>query len=312
MSSGSRIGTYLVPETIPGETPASPEWETLRLTGTTLSPNVSTETSSEIRESRMNGGGIITSLDYSGDLSGEFSAVTFDKLLQAAFYGTWEADTPSVGSSQLAIGTDRHTFSVVKAFKDIGVYATFKGVHIGSMNLEIPEEGKVTCTFTGMGLGYEDGTTDPTATGTITPQTSTVPMGSATSVGDILVDGATLAGEACISALTLSIDNTPQVQRCLGKAGPGAIIATTANVTGSMTMAWSQAAWNQWKKMLTREAIGVSFPLSDAAGNEYLFTLPEVEIDGDLPDGGNESIVQVELNWTAKNTPITVTRTLAP
>ncbi len=78
-----------------------------------------------------------------------------------------------------------------------------------------------------------------------------------------------------------------------------------------MTMAWSQAAWNQWKKMLTREAIGISFPLNDAAGNEYLFELPSVEIDGELPDGGNEDIVQVELNYTAKNTPITVTRTLA-
>jgi hypothetical protein len=135
-------------------------------------------------------------------------------------------------------------------------------------------------------------------------------MGSATSVGDILVDGATLAGEACISALSMSIDSTMKTQRCLGKTGPGALIATSANVSGSLTMAWSKAAWNQWKKMLTREAIAVSFPLTDAAGNSYTFELPEIEIDGELPDGGNEDIVQVSLNYNAKNTPIKVTRVL--
>ncbi|KJZ03097.1 prophage PSSB64-02, partial [Halomonas sp. S2151] len=48
-----------------------------------------------------------------------------------------------------------------------------------------------------------------------------------------------------------------------------------------------------------------------AAGNEYTFELPEIEIDGELPDGGNEDIVQVSLNYTAKNTPIKVTRSLA-
>ncbi|MGQ7247597.1 phage tail tube protein [Halomonas sp. V046] len=304
MSSGSQIATYLAPESTPGETPDPATWDTLRLTGNTLTPNVSTEVSAEVRETRMQGGGIITSLDYSGDLAGEMSAGTFDKLLEAAFYGTWTTDV-------LEIGADRHTFTIVKAFKDVGIYSTFKGVHIGAMQLDIPEEGKVTCSFTGMGLGYEDGETDPTAAGTVNPQTTTVAMGSATSVGDILVDGATLAGEACISALSMSIDNTLKTQRCLGKDGPGALIATSANVSGSLTMAWGKAAWNQWKKMLTREAIGVSFPLSDAAGNEYTFELPEIEIDGELPDGGNEDIVQVTLNYTAKNTPIKVTRSLA-
>nr|WP_262983742.1 phage tail tube protein [Halomonas elongata] len=184
-------------------------------------------------------------------------------------------------------------------------------MHISSMQLEIPEEGKITCTFSTMGLGYKDGNTDPTASGTVNSQTSTVPMGSATSVGDVLVDGQVMAGTACISSLSLTVDNTMQTQRCLGKQGPGALIATTAAITGSLTMAWSQAAWTHWKKMMTRESLGISFPLSDAAGNEYLFELPQIEIDGDLPDGGSEDIVQVSLDFTAKNTPITVTRTLA-
>ena len=300
MSSGAQIITYLVPETVPGETPALPEWQTLRLTGNTLSPNVNVEQSNEIRDTRMSGGGIITSLDYQGDLNYEFSADTFDDLLEAAFYGTWDNDV-------LEVGSDRHTFTIVKGYKDIDVWTTFTGVHIGQMSLEIPEEGRITGTFTAMGLGYEDADTNPTTGDTINPPTTTLPMGSATSVGDIEIDDTPLAGSACISAMTLNIDNTMQVQRCLGKAGPGALIATRANITGTVTMAWSQQAWTIWKNMLTREAVKLTFPLTDGV-NTYLFEIPEAELDGDLPDGGNEDIVQVELNLMAKNTPVKVTR----
>ena len=74
MSSGSQIVSYLVAETTPGVTPTNPAWDTLRLTGNSMTPNVSTETSEEIRADRMAGGSIITSLDYQGDLSAEFSA----------------------------------------------------------------------------------------------------------------------------------------------------------------------------------------------------------------------------------------------
>lgn len=311
MSSGSQIVTYIVSETTPGETPATPIYDTLRLTGNSMTPTVSTEQSDEIRADRMSGGGIITSLDYQGDLSFEMSAETFDDLLEAAFYGTWQADTPTVGSDTLEVGSTRNTFTVAKGYKDIGVWATFRGVHVGSMSLEIPEEGKVTGSFTCMALSSEDGTVDPTDGETINPATTTVPMGSATSIGDITIDDQSLAGEACISAMSLSMDNTMQIQRCLGKAGPGALIATRANITGSITVAWSADSYDIWKNTLTRDAIKIVFPLTDAAGNEYVFEIPQAEVDGDLPDAGNEELVQIELNITAKNQPIKVVRTLA-
>ncbi len=64
--------------------------------------------------------------------------------------------------------------------------------------------------------------------------------------------------------------------------------------------------------MLTREAVGIVFPLEDAAGNSYTFEIPQAELDGALPDGGNEEIVEVPLDFTAKLTPVKVTRVLAP
>lgn len=306
MSSGAKIQTKIVEETTPGETPSPAEWDFLRLTSNTLSPNVGTETSSEIRDSRMGSGSIITSLDYSGELGFEFSALTFDKLLAAAFFGDWDE------GGVLAIGDTRHTFSVQKAYKDVNVYHLFRGLHVGSMSLDIPEEGIVTGSFALAGLGYEDATTDFT-TGvddTTNPATGTIAMGSANSVGTITIDGTSLEGTACISALSMEINNNLQVQRCLGQAGPGAQIETQAAITGSITLAWSAASYQIWKKMFTRAFIDIVFPLTDGT-NTYEFRIPKAEVDGELPDAGNEDIVQVQLNYIAKVDPVTVTRTPA-
>jgi hypothetical protein len=303
MSSGNRVVTYYTEETTIGETPAIPTWETLRFTENAMTPTVNTSASDEIRADRMRGNSTIDSIDYSGDIGVEFSAGTFDTLLAGAFYSDWVAD-------ELTIGTTEKSFTFVKGYADVNTWHTFTGVHIGTLSLDVPEEGKITMTFGTMGMGYEDATTDPTSGDTINPATTTVALGSGTGVGEVLVDGVSLAGSACISALTLELDNTIQTQRCLGKVGPGALRATTAAVTGTVTMAWSSAALTQWQKTFTRESIAIVLPLEDSAGNSYTLTLPEVEIDGDLPTGSLEDIIQVELNYTARNTPISITRSL--
>lgn len=304
MSSGNRVVTYYTPETTVGTTPEAPTWATLRFTSNAMTPTVNTSASDEIRSGRMRGNSTIDSIDYSGDIGVEFSAGSFDDLLAGAFYNDWATDV-------LTIGTTEKSFTFVKGYADVSTWHTFTGVHISTMSLDIPEEGKITATFGTMGMGYEGSLTNPTTGDTITPATTTVAIGTGNGVGDVLVDGVSLAGEACISAMTLELDNTIQAQRCLGKAGPGALRATTAAITGSLTMAWSQAGYAQWQKTFTREAIAIVMPLVDSAGNEYTITLPEVEIDGDLPEGGLEDLIQVELNYTARNTPIYITRSLA-
>jgi hypothetical protein len=383
MSSGSRIRTLLAEELTPGTTPDPATWDALRLTGNTLTPAINTEQSSEVRDSRMGSGGIITSQNYTGDLSYEFSARTFDKLLPAAFFSpdwaadqsvtsigisadatdnslndtagldifqpgeliriagfttaanngfatvvsasatkivvtgitlTTEAAGPSVtldNGDKVGIGATRHTFSAIKKYSDIDVFAIFRGLHVGSMSLDIPEEGVITGAFSLAGLSGETAQTDFVgALDTTNAATSTVSMGSATNVGTITIDGSSLAGSACISAMTMELSNNLQVQRCLGQAGPGAQIETQASVTGQITMAWSPDAYAIWQNMITRKAIDIIFPLI-AGGDAYTFRIPQAEVDGELPDGSNEDIVQVALNYTAKIDPVTCHRMLA-
>ncbi|MFK2910803.1 phage tail tube protein [Pseudomonas sp. 3HC3] len=300
MSSGAQVTSYMITELSPGVTPATGAWDTLRLTGNTLSPTVNTQVSDEITDSRISQGSVVSSADIQGDLVGELSYGTFDKLLEAAFYGTWTGDVLTVGST-------RRTFTVAKNFNDVSVYTLFRGMHVSVFALDIPSDGKITATFSLAGLDYSDG--DTSTVGTINPPTTT-PFMSNLNIGNISVDGASLEGIACVSALTVNLDNSLQAQRCIGsgKLGPGAQIATEAAITGTITLAWSNRAWQIWKNTFSRKTIEVEFPITDSLGNRYDLSFPALEVDGDLPNGGKRDLIEVTLNWTVSKQAPTITR----
>ncbi|MDG9811121.1 phage tail tube protein [Pseudomonas juntendi] len=300
MSSGARVTSYLISETTPGLTPDTGAWDTLRLTSNTLSPTVNTQVSDEITESRISQGSVASSADIQGDLVGELSYGSFDKLLEAAFYGTWTGDV-------LTVGDTRRTFSIAKNFNDVSVYTLFRGMHVSVFALDIPSDGKITATFSLAGLDYADGDTSTVLS--INPPTDS-PFMSNLNVGTITVDGQSLEGVACVSALTINLDNSLQAQRCIGnsKLGPGAQIATEAAITGTVTLAWSSRAWQIWKNTFTRKTIALEFPITDSLGNRYDLSFPAIEVDGDLPNGGKRDLIEVTLNWTVAKQAPTITR----
>lgn len=299
MSSGAKVVSHIIAEVTPGVTPTG-TWDTLRLTGNALTPTVNTEVSDEITDTRLSQGSVATSIDIGGDLTAEFSFGSFDQLLEAAFYGNWTGNVLSVGDT-------RRTFSIAKGYNDVGVYGVFKGAHVSTFALDIPSEGKVTATFNMACLDYTDGDT-PIVVSPNAP--TTTPFLSNNNIGTIRVNGQSLEGVACVSAMTVNLDNSLQTQRCLGsdRLGPGAHIATEAAVTGSITLAWSKRAWEIWKNTFTRTPIAVVFPITDSLGNEYIFNFPAVEVDGELPNGGKRDLIEVTLNYTVAKVSPTITR----
>lgn len=303
MSSGAKVVSHIIKEVTPGVTPTG-TWDTLRLTGNALTPTVNVAVSDEITDSRISQGSVATSTDIGGDLTAEFSFGSFDQLLEAAFYGTWTGDVLSVGDT-------RNTFSIAKGYSDVGVYSVFKGSHVSTFALDIPSDGKVTATFNMACLDYAD-SEDPIVVSPSAP--TTTPFLSNNNVGTVMVDGENLEGQACVSAMTINLDNSLQAQRCIGntKLGPGAQIATEAAITGTITLAWSKRAWEIWKKTFTRLPISVVFPITDALGNKYTFNFPAVEVDGELPSGGKRDLIEVTLNYTVAKISPTITRLVSP
>ncbi|SDQ68667.1 Ig-like domain (group 2) [Pseudomonas sp. UC 17F4] len=299
MSSGAKVVSHIIKEVAPGVTPTG-TWDTLRLTGNALTPTVNTQASDEITDTRLSQGSVATSIDIGGDLTAELSFGSFDQLLEAAFYGTWTGDVLSVGDT-------RRTFSIAKGYEDIGVYGVFKGAHVSTFALDIPSDGKITATFNMACLDYEDSETSIV----VSPNApTTTPFLSNNNVGTILVNGQSLEGVACVSAMSVNLDNSLQTQRCLGseRLGPGAHIATEAAITGSITLAWSKRAWEIWKNTFSRAPIAVVFPITDSLGNKYTFNFPAVEVDGELPNGGKRDLIEVTLNYTVAKLSPTITR----
>ena len=205
------------------------------------------------------------------------------------------------------MGCSRRTVSIAKNCNDVSVYTLCRGMNVSVCALDIPSDGKITATFSLAGLDYSDG--DTSTVGTINPPTTT-PFMSNLNIGSISVDGQSLEGIACVSALTVNLDNSLQAQRCIGsgRLGPGAQIATEAAITGTITLAWSNRAWQIWKNTFSRKTIAVAFPITDSLGNRYDLSFPALEVDGDLPSGGKRDLIEVTLNWTVSKLAPTITR----
>ena len=308
MSSGSREIIAYAKETVIGTTPSPFLRTSLPFTDTSLNAAVTKEDSTTKLASRLAQAGTITSVDYTGDINAEFRFGVFDDMIAAAAFNTWTVDTPDVDSDQLVFGGDlRQTFSVLRGYTDINNYHTFRGMHVNTWNLSIPETGVVTTTFGLIGLGRTPSSVAPT--GTVTNPTLTDPF-SSISVTDIQIDGVTTVGVACITAFDFTWDNSMQIQRCLGQGlNIGKIIETLANGSGSFTMAWSTKGAELYEKQFTNTPLRLTVTLVDGVGNKYVLNLPKIEVTGELPTGSNTDILSASYEYRTIEQSPTLTRT---
>ena len=311
MSSGSKQLVHITKETVNGTTPSPFARSVIPFTEITLDAAATKEDSNSILDSRLAQKGAVTGVEYAGDLNSEWRFGVFDDLIAAAAFNNWQADTPVIDQDTLTFGgTTRQSFSVLRGYADINNYHTFRGVHVNTVNISIPEQGLVTIGFGLMGKGRTVASSLPA--GTVTTPTLT-PTFSNVSVGDILIDGVSQVGVACITAFDFTWDNTMQVQRCLGAGlDIGALIETMANGTGSFTAAWSTGAAANYEKQFTNTTIGLQVIIKDSSNNEYVLTLPKVEITASLPSGGNSDILQASFEYRVVEQAPTLVRKPTP
>ena len=112
MTDTNRVSLYLLEETTWGTTPSSGAWETLRFTGESLTLNVDTANSAEIRSDRNIEDIIRTGENVSGDINFEFSHETFDSLLEGLMMS-------SFSSNALVNGTTLKSYSIEKKFEEL-------------------------------------------------------------------------------------------------------------------------------------------------------------------------------------------------
>lgn len=145
IASGANHGLRYIEETTPGTTPVSPRMVELNHNSCSLTLSRDTFTANALRPDRQ-----IpfhrTGVDkVSGDVAFDLVSGEYDPFLQAALAGNWNENV-------LDAGTAVHAFTLERAFKNIGQYATYTGCFVNQLSLSIKPNEMITGTFSFVGL----------------------------------------------------------------------------------------------------------------------------------------------------------------
>lgn len=285
MSSGARVVSAY----------AKQSDKTLPLTGWKILPNITNglTVSTELTNSEMLSGGrigkagMVTSATVQGDIETEMMFGAYDDLLAGAFWNDWSGKT-------LSIGTTKHQFAISKDFTDINVNHAFLGCVVSSFGLTVDTSSLIKMKFGMTGIGYQESKTESFAK-TPTPTPDTV-KASGLSIGEIKVDGTKL--DVCVESFSLDIDNQTEVQKCLGdNIYGGNVLAMLANISGSMTIAYSQKAHDIITNQLTGQTLSLEVPIK-FGDNQYVIKIPKFQVSGEIPSPSGTDLVTVDVNYT--------------
>lgn len=113
MADASRVQLLIATETNFAESPVSTAMNKLRLTKESLKHRNETAVSEEIRSDRSRSDLILVGTGTEGNVEGEFSALSFDMLIEAALCGIWS--TTSDGNFSDGVGNGSTTFTSATA-----------------------------------------------------------------------------------------------------------------------------------------------------------------------------------------------------
>lgn len=303
MANGSRHSMRYVAETVYGQTPATPAFKMIRHTGTTLGLSKESLQSEELRDDRQIADFRHGAYQVGGDINIELSYGSFDELLEAVLLGTWEVDSPVVGTDRLKAGVTRRSFTIERFFGDILTadkpYHRFTGVELNTLSLAINANAMITGSFGVLGQNMVTATT-AIAGATYAPATTTSPLDSFT--GTLNEAGTPIA---VITEISLSIENGLEARYVVGSKQSIRPSIGRSNVTGQVTAYFENSALLD--KFINETESNIMFELPDGAGNKYTFTLPRIKYTGGQPDVDGEGPITLAMPFQALLDPITDT-----
>ncbi|HCT5473547.1 TPA: hypothetical protein OT121_003422, partial [Escherichia coli] len=147
MSSGAKVISAFIRETVAGTTPASGDWSLLKRTSWGVKPTQNKSENNEIGGSRMAQGATPGTVDVGGDVGTKFRWGQHDDFLASCFGAEWSGDS-------LTMGNERITFSLATYASDVGIASVVRGAQVGSWKMQIPNDGDITATVTFAGLDW--------------------------------------------------------------------------------------------------------------------------------------------------------------
>jgi len=203
-------------------------------------------------------------------------------------------------------GTTLNSFTFEEQYQDVAnAFMVYRGVVLGSLNINIATEAIITGTFGDMASGVPIGSTDPAVERLTATVGDGTPTAAATNAITNAVDNvySVREGDAetsmLISGLSFTINNSLRNIPVVGHLGPAAINLGTLQVTGQTTAYYGTNGLAIVDKLLDDTASKNSFRVEDAAGNAYIFSVPQLKYTGGTPEMGSlDTDVPINLAFT--------------
>jgi hypothetical protein len=168
----------------------------------------------------------------------------------------------------------------------------YRGQVLGSMAVNVAPGSILTGSFGDTLGGVPIGATDPavervTATvgdGSPTAAATNAVLNGVDNVYQVSEGGA--ATSMIISGLTLNFNNSLRNLPAVGHLGPADVNLGTVQVTGQMSAYFGTNALAIIDKMLGDTASDHSFRVTDASGNTYIFSVPQLKYTSGSPEMG--------------------------
>lgn len=288
MSGTSQTRVALIEESTWGVTPATPTWETMRITGESMKPNINNVKSNEIRADRNVPDLIQVGSAAGGQIDGELSYGSFDALLESLLYGAWT-------SNVLKNGVTEKSFTIEKTFETGGTdqYHRYAGSIVDSLDLSMAVDSIVTASFNVLCKGVSSAQAE-IASSTYNAANSNDVINAASNFASLAITGAT---SPALLSLDLNIQNNLAQQRQLGSLDARGIRNGRFEVTGSLEAYFENE--ELFEMFLAGTATDLTFKLGGASSKNYVIDLPNLKFEtGEVVAGGNDQDLVIPLTFT--------------
>jgi hypothetical protein len=292
LASGSRLQLGYVPEVTPGTTPATPTLKLLRVKSHTLGLERGQMQSAELRGDRQIADFRLGMRSVKGDIDCEFSATTFDDMIEAAMGGTWTTNV-------LKAGTLLRSFSIEAGHLDISQYRLFKGCMVDKLSLGIKPNSIMDMKMSILGMDEAVSSTTAasatTAAGTSSPVDGNNPL-------CIIQEGGTAL--AIITGVDLTLENSSKALDAIGSNKAAGITMGRSKLTGTVTAYVPDMTL--YSKYVNETNSTLSVAVSDGT-HSYTFLIPKLKYTGAKIDVSNEDALVQTLPFIGLYDPTTGT-----
>lgn len=300
-----------VRETTYGETPATPAFKVVRLTGESLNFTPTTTTSAGMNPQRSVEDSILTGGAVAGSINFELAKEAwFEEFLSGAMCSEWDTDS-------LVVGKKLISFTVEKTFPLDDVDSDFheiRGCIMNGFTLTIAPNAPITGTFEILGKDYAVEQAIITGATYLDPVFN--PVFTAPLVTDIQISGVAAAAQ-CFNNITLTLSNNARALECIGHLGAREMALGRAEVTLAFSLYYADGGLLE--DLMDQTEIAISFTVNDSdnPANSYTFTLPRAKLTQcNVVAGGTGQDVLADCVATGlldpvTDTPLTIERATA-